>query len=84
MTSAAQQTCPHGSAVVAEPQASTCQECGSTFNLRLCTECGHVGCCESQAGHAQAHAHAHGHQVIKSLPVAQGHFTWCYACNGYV
>src|SRR3989304_1883482 len=49
-------TCPHHPAGLAAPQADECQECGSRVNLRMCASCGHVGCCESQAGHARAHA----------------------------
>ncbi len=32
--------CTHVSDHVAEPRTQHCQECGSTFNLRICTECG--------------------------------------------
>ena len=77
-------TCPHLPAVIAEPHGDACEECGSRFNLRMCTECGHVGCCESQAGHAAAHASSEHHAVIKSLPLSHGHFTWCYICEAYV
>ena len=77
-------TCTHIPATIATPSGAKCEECDSTFNLRLCTECGHVGCCESQAGHAAAHATSSHHPVIKSLPMQDGHFTWCYDCNRYV
>lgn len=76
--------CAHVPAKLAPPQADACQECGSRFSLRLCLECGHVGCCESQAGHARVHALTHQHPVIKSLPLEPRHFTWCYDCNRYV
>lgn len=76
--------CIHFSGEVAEPNGTACEECGSTFNLRTCTECGHVGCCESQHGHDTAHAKASGHPVIKSLPLGAGSFTWCYECNDYL
>jgi hypothetical protein len=49
----------------------------------MCADCGHVGCCESQAGDARAHAHSSGHPVIHSMPVGRG-FTWCYADRDYV
>ena len=36
--------------------------------LRLCRECGHVGCCDSSPGrHATRHFHATGHPVIRSI-----------------
>jgi uncharacterized UBP type Zn finger protein len=76
--------CPHFDGTVATPRTETCEECGSNSNLRLCTRCGHVGCCESQKGHNTAHAKAAGHPIIKSLPMKEGHFTWCYECNDYV
>jgi len=76
--------CPHVTSKVAEPEGASCRECGSTYNLRMCTECGHVGCCESQRGHNTAHARAVGHPVIRSLPLGASSFTWCYECNSYV
>lgn len=77
-------TCPHVTREIAQPRSASCEGCGSTFNLRLCTACGHVGCCESQQGHNTAHARESGHPVIKSLPSESGHFTWCYTCNRYL
>lgn len=76
-------TCPHEPAERAAPSGSRCEECGSTFNLRLCATCGHVGCCESQAGHARAHALAEEHPVIHQMPADTG-FIWCYADRRYV
>lgn len=76
--------CKHFDGHVAPPRSEKCEGCDSTFNLRVCTACGHVGCCESQKGHNTAHAKSSGHQVIKSLPLGEGGFTWCYACNTYV
>jgi uncharacterized UBP type Zn finger protein len=75
--------CAHMPQTVADPNAAACEECGSTWNLRLCASCGHVGCCESQAGHARSHALGEDHPVILQLPV-DGGFTWCYAENRYL
>ena len=75
--------CTHFDRNVAAPRTDHCEECGSTFNLRVCTTCGHVGCCESQKGHNTAHAKAAGHPVIQSLPLGK-HFTWCYECKDYL
>lgn len=77
-------TCVHYSGESAAPRAEACEECGSTFNLRVCTDCGHVGCCESQQGHNTQHSRQAGHPVIKSLPLGKGSFTWCYECGQYV
>jgi uncharacterized UBP type Zn finger protein len=79
-----QVSCPHMPPEIAAPVAETCQECGSGVNLRMCATCGHVGCCESQAGHNTAHARASGHPVIYSLPLGPTSFTWCYEENRYL
>ncbi len=76
-------SCEHVPEAPPEPQADRCQECGSGFNRRLCATCGHVGCCESQQGHARAHALAEGHPVIYQMPAAGG-FVWCYEERAYV
>ena len=76
--------CAHLGDQIAEPRTQTCEECGSDNRLRMCTECGHVGCCESQQGHNTAHARESGHPVIRQFPVVESSFTWCYTCNSYV
>jgi uncharacterized UBP type Zn finger protein len=75
--------CEHMPATLAAPQSSACQECGSRVSLRLCATCGHVGCCESQAGHARAHAHGDEHPVIFQMPAPDG-FAWCYTDGRYL
>ena len=75
--------CEHVPDAIAAPSGPACEECGSTFNLRLCATCGHVGCCESQEGHGRAHALREQHPVILQMPAGQG-FTWCYVENRYV
>ncbi len=75
--------CEHVPTGRATPSGSRCEECGSTFSLRLCATCGHVGCCESQAGHARAHAHREDHPIIYQMPADSG-FIWCYADRKYV
>ena len=76
-------TCEHIPAERAAPSGAGCEECGSTFNVRLCATCGHVGCCESQAGHARAHALTQDHPVIYQMPADSG-FIWCYRDRTYV
>jgi uncharacterized UBP type Zn finger protein len=75
--------CVHGPAAIAAPSGSVCEECGSDYNLRLCATCGHVGCCESQAGHGRAHALGQDHPVILQMPAGKG-FTWCYVESRYL
>ncbi len=83
ITSGTAAACEHVPDSLPDAQSKSCQECGSTFNLRLCATCGHVGCCESQAGHARAHALGQGHPVIYQMPAPNG-FVWCYEERRYV
>lgn len=77
--------CTHyGSVSGTQPCSAVCAECGLTAPIRVCLTCGHVGCCDSTRGHATAHATASGHPVIRSLPLSEQSFTWCYACNDYL
>jgi monovalent cation/hydrogen antiporter len=60
-----------------------CEDClregTSWVGLRLCRECGHVGCCDSSPQrHATRHFHATGHPVIRAITPASAQWTWCY------
>jgi hypothetical protein len=47
-------------------------------HLRVCQECGHVGCCDNSPGrHATAHFHSAGHPVIRSYEPGENWY-WCY------
>jgi uncharacterized UBP type Zn finger protein len=64
-----------------EPIAG-CEEClaeGHTWvHLRMCEECGHIGCCDNSPGrHATAHFQATGHPVIRSAEPGE-EWSWCY------
>ncbi|MDQ3150035.1 MAG: UBP-type zinc finger domain-containing protein [Chloroflexota bacterium] len=80
---AGSEPCEHLPESIPAAQANACQECGSGFNIRLCATCGHVGCCDSQAGHARTHGNQTGHPVIYANPQGGG-FTWCYPDNRYL
>jgi hypothetical protein len=59
-----------------------CEEClaqgGRWVHLRLCLECGHVGCCDSSPGkHATKHFHRSGHPVVRSYERGED-WAWCY------
>ena len=59
-----------------------CEECvktGDTWvHLRLCLECGHVGCCDSSKNkHATKHFHATKHPLIRSIEPGE-RWIWCY------
>jgi len=70
--------CTHLAEQIAEPRTQHCEECGSTFNLRLCTECGHVGCCDNSPGrHATGHFHESAHALIQSFEPGE-EWIWCY------
>jgi uncharacterized UBP type Zn finger protein len=65
-----------------KPRAKGCEEClkaGTTWvHLRMCLECGHVGCCDSSPGqHARAHFHGTQHPIIESAERGEN-WRWCY------
>ncbi|HWC82805.1 MAG TPA: UBP-type zinc finger domain-containing protein [Pseudonocardiaceae bacterium] len=66
-----------------------CQECLEIGNdlwvhLRLCLDCGHVGCCDSsQYKHATAHHRQDGHPVMRSFEPGEN-WRWCYLDNRLV
>ena len=60
-----------------------CEECLATgsgwVHLRICLECGHVGCCDDSPNrHATAHAQQSGHPIIRSIEPRE-RWSWCYA-----
>jgi uncharacterized UBP type Zn finger protein len=85
-------TCTHADAVdldvAPDPRPGdggrrACGDClrGGTrwVHLRLCTSCGHVGCCDSSPGrHATAHYRGTGHPVVQSFEPGE-QWLWCYA-----
>ena len=59
-----------------------CEDCLATgdkwLHLRICLECGHVGCCDDSPNrHASAHAHDSQHPIIRSLEPDED-WSWCY------
>jgi uncharacterized UBP type Zn finger protein len=59
-----------------------CQECVKTgdewVHLRLCMECGRVGCCDdSKNKHATKHFQKTKHPIIRSIEPGEA-WTWCY------
>ncbi|MFC5382635.1 cation:proton antiporter [Aquipuribacter nitratireducens] len=62
------------------PTSVGCEEClregTSWVHLRVCTSCGHVGCCDSSPGqHARQHAGDFAHPVVASLEPGE---SWAY------
>ena len=63
-------------------ESAGCEEClaegGSWCHLRICLECGHVGCCDSSPGrHATRHAQESEHPIIRSLQPGED-WSWCF------
>lgn len=77
------QTCSHFETIqFTESQTNVCPECvakGDTWvHLRLCLECGHVGCCDSSVNkHATGHFHSSKHPLVRSLERGES-WVWCY------
>ncbi|MBO9533628.1 MAG: UBP-type zinc finger domain-containing protein [Solirubrobacteraceae bacterium] len=85
--------CTHTDTVnVTELPASVdgCEDClaldppGQWLHLRLCLECGHVGCCDDSPGqHATGHFKGTGHPIIRSIEPGET-WSWCYIDEGGV
>jgi Na+/H+ antiporter len=77
--------CEHLAAAVNVPNPITptgCEEClaegGSWVHLRLCMQCGHVGCCDSSvAKHGSKHFQQTGHPVMRSFEPGEA-WRWCF------
>ena len=59
-----------------------CEDClamgGEWLHLRICLECGHVGCCDDSPNrHATKHGRASGHPIIRSLEPGED-WCWCF------
>jgi hypothetical protein len=76
-------TCEHLDHIVpVTPSADGCEDClkigASWVHLRLCENCGHVGCCDNSPNkHATKHFHSSRHPVIKSFEPGE-EWGWCY------
>ncbi len=77
--------CEHLASVDRVPAPRTpegCEECladGTTWvHLRLCLECGHVGCCDSSPQrHASRHFTEREHPVMRSFEAGES-WRWCF------
>ncbi|HTA35861.1 MAG TPA: UBP-type zinc finger domain-containing protein [Solirubrobacteraceae bacterium] len=61
------------------PGCEDCLRLGTPWlHLRICLECGHVGCCDdSPERHASAHAAGSEHPIIRSIEPHED-WSWCY------
>jgi uncharacterized UBP type Zn finger protein len=78
-------SCSHIDQVrIYELQESTdgCEDClaigGRWLHLRICLQCGQVGCCDDSPNrHATEHARRTAHPIIRSLEPSE-EWCWCY------
>ena len=75
--------CSHLNSIkITNTDTHVCEECvrmGDRWvHLRLCLECGHVGCCDSSKNkHATKHFHKVHHPLIRSIEPGET-WMWCY------
>jgi len=63
-------------------EVAGCEDCleagGVWLHLRICLECGHVGCCDDSPGkHATAHAGTTSHPIMRSIEPGED-WSWCF------
>jgi hypothetical protein len=80
-------SCTHLDQIISViPSADGCEDCLALgrhdwVHLRVCQECGHVGCCDNSPGrHATAHYRRVDHPIIRSYEPGEGWF-YCYPDN---
>ncbi|MBG6180512.1 Na+/H+ antiporter [Arthrobacter sp. CAN_A1] len=66
----------------AVPSDLQCLDCVAEgtepVHLRMCLQCGRIGCCDSSPGlHASRHARNSGHPVVRSVEPGEA-WKWCY------
>lgn len=64
------------------PLSETCPEClavgAHPVQLRMCLECGHVGCCDtSPLRHATEHHKESGHPIMRTFEAGES-WRWCF------
>jgi uncharacterized UBP type Zn finger protein len=75
--------CAHTSQIRdVKPSANGCEDCLKTgdswVHLRICLQCGHVGCCDaSKNKHATKHFQMTAHPIIQSFQPGES-WRWCY------
>jgi uncharacterized UBP type Zn finger protein len=79
-----QPECPHieKANIETKPHSKGCEQClalgDSWVHLRVCLQCGQVGCCDnSKNKHATKHFHATKHPIIRSIEPGET-WGWCF------
>jgi uncharacterized UBP type Zn finger protein len=67
---------------ITSTDTQVCEECVKTgdewVHLRMCLECGHVGCCDSSKNrHATEHFNQSKHPLMRSIEPGEA-WVWCY------
>jgi predicted ester cyclase len=84
-----EKTCSHlGRIKVTQPATHVCQQCVDSGDewpaLRMCLECGFVGCCDQSVNkHMKKHSEATGHVIFRSIQPDEA-WIWCYADNAFL
>jgi len=85
----AEKPCSHlGRIHVTEPATHECAQCLASGDewpaLRMCLECGFVGCCDVSVNkHMKKHCEATGHVLIRSIQAEEA-WIWCYADSAFL
>ncbi len=63
-------------------QIPGCEDClrigGQWLHLRMCLECGHIGCCDSSPNrHAREHASEASHPLVRSAEPGED-WSYCF------
>ncbi|HQZ96985.1 MAG TPA: UBP-type zinc finger domain-containing protein [Pyrinomonadaceae bacterium] len=80
--------CEHVSTIVpVKPSSDGCEDClkigGRWLHLRLCKNCGHVGCCDQSPNkHATKHFRSTNHPIIKSFQPGE-EWGYCYIDDAF-
>jgi Zn-finger in ubiquitin-hydrolases and other protein len=64
------------------PSSTGCEDClrigGWWVHLRMCMQCGHVGCCDNSPNrHATKHSLGTEHPIVRSYEPGED-WWWCY------
>jgi uncharacterized UBP type Zn finger protein len=67
---------------ITNTEVAVCEDCvkigDSWVHLRMCLECGHVGCCDSSKNkHATKHFRSSHHPLVRSIEPGEA-WVWCY------
>lgn len=73
---------------VIEPALDYCADCAKTGDeypmLRMCMECGYVGCCDMSVNkHMKKHCEETGHPIMRSVQPGEA-WMWCYPDGAFL